>query len=186
MSGLRVIAGKVGGTKLASPKGTAARPSGGKLKEALFSIISAHIDSARVLDLFAGSGALGIEALSRGAASCDFVDNNRYSLDVVRQNIDKTHFSENSRVISAHYLAFLRRVDTAQPYDLVFLDPPYYMGYIDKALEIIKAQGLLSPDGIIVCETASDETFSVCDGFSVLKQSRYGNSSLIILESVYK
>lgn len=131
-----------------SVKGGKTRPTSDRVKESLFNIIQPKIVGSAVLDLFAGSGALGLEALSRGAASSDFVDCSASAVCTIYKNINKTKL-QNARVFKKDYALFLKADGV---YDIIFLDPPYNKGFLRSALEAAVAGGSLSPDGIVVCE----------------------------------
>lgn len=123
---MRIVAGRWGGRRLSAPRGSATRPTSDRVREALFSILGARVEGARVLDLFAGSGALGLEALSRGAARADFVETAPRALSALRANLDSLGAGDEARVLRSDALRHLRGADVAErQYDLVFLDPPY-------------------------------------------------------------
>lgn len=168
---MRVITGTARGVRLQAPDGIVTRPTSDMVKEAIFSIIQFEIPQAHVLDLFAGSGQLGIEALSRGAKSCIFVDRLRQSQEVVRQNLQAAKLGENARVAAMDAGAFLD--STNERFDIVFLDPPYGQKMIDAVL--FKVAQAMNPGGIIICETekAEDLPESAAD-FAVHKTYRYG------------
>lgn len=151
---LRVISGKAGGLKLKSIKGMQTRPTADRIKELLFSIIGSLLEKSVVLDLFAGTGALGIEALSRGADFAVFVDSARESISVIKENIKHTDFEKSAEVYLDDYDRAIRLLaQKDRKYDIVFLDPPYNKGLELKAVECIAKTGLLSDTGIIVIET---------------------------------
>ena len=146
---MQVITGSARGRKLMTVEGTdLVRPTTQKVKEAIFSAIQFEIEGAEVLDLFAGSGQLGIEALSRGAKFCTFADNSPVSLKVVRENIKHTGFEGCSEVVNKPFGAFLKL--TAKRFDLAFLDPPYNKRLLQKALPDLVEK--MSERGVIVCE----------------------------------
>ncbi len=149
---MRVITGSARGCRLTTLAGEDTRPTTDKVKEGLFSAIQFDIEGRRVLDLFAGCGQLGIEALSRGASGCVFVDRNPDAVAVIKQNLQKTHFSHCSQVVATDALSFLER--PKDRFDLVFLDPPYKANLLLPALE--KASKLVNAGGIIVCESDGD------------------------------
>ena len=168
---MRVITGSARGSKLQAPDGLKVRPTSEMAKEAIFSILHFEVEQAMVLDLFAGSGQLGIEALSRGARFCVFVDQLRESQEVVRQNLQHTKLAEKSRVAAMDALAFLR--STNETFDIALLDPPYEQGLIDQALPLLVPK--MSPRGIIVCETGKTESLPEQVGdFKQFKVYRYG------------
>lgn len=171
---MRVISGKARGISLQSLEGMTTRPTIDRVKEALFSAIQFHIPQGTALDLFAGSGALGIEALSRGAAWCDFVEQNPRGMEQVMANLQKTKLSHLAACHKQEALCYLEQCQTK--YDLVLLDPPYHQQLCDKASNALFAQGLLKPGGIIVCETAKGE--AIASPFVPFKQAVYGSVQL--------
>ena len=148
---MRVISGTARGTKLSSIDDLSTRPTLDRVKEPLFSIIQAHIPDANVLDLFAGSGALGIEALSRGSKFCVFCDKSYKSINMLKQNVEKTKFQDKCLIVNEDYKKCIEKQNIK--FDIIFIDPPYkYDIGVDSIDRIIK-QKLLSKDGIIVLET---------------------------------
>lgn len=146
---MKVVTGSLRGRNIVTLDGTATRPTTQRVKEALFSAIQFDIEGRRVLDAFAGSGQLGIEAISRGAAACVFVDKEREAAEVVRRNVTTLGISAVSTVLCQDTLTFLR--NTKEKFDLIFIDPPYGSGLQAAALELCVP--LLNAGGIIVCET---------------------------------
>lgn len=172
---LRVITGSARGRKLVTLDGDDVRPTTDKVKESLFNIIQFDVEGASFLDLFAGSGQIGIEALSRGARQVVFVDKSKKSIEVVRANLKATGFEKSAVVINADSLAFISR--RAERYDIAFLDPPYKTGLLQKALELVP--GVMSENGIIICESPADETLPEDLGdFRLLKRYTYGKMAL--------
>lgn len=170
---MRVITGFARGRRLETLPGDATRPTGEKVKESVFSAIQFDIEGRRVLDLFAGSGQLGIEALSRGAAGCVFVDKNTEAVKIIRQNLLHTGLAEKSQVLGTDALTYLTR--PGDRFDLVFLDPPYASELLMPVLE--KVAPLVNDGGIIICET--DDTMTLperIDRFAVAKTYRYGHT----------
>ena len=149
---MRVITGTARGRRLKSPENDAIRPTTDKVKESLFNILQFDIEGRRVLDLFAGTGQLGIECLSRGAASAVFVDSERRSLAVVRENLKLCGFT--AELVQADALSYLRR---AGRFDLIFVDPPYDAKLYAPVLECINSVDILSDGGIIICEARREE-----------------------------
>lgn len=175
---MRVISGSARGCKLQPVPGMTTRPTIDRVKESVFNIIQNHVRGARVLDLFAGTGQLGIEALSRGAASCDFVDHDRKALAVIRKNIELARVQDRARVHAGEAAAFAARC-AKQSFDLVFLDPPYGGKILNDALFALNQFDILSPSGIILCESAvSDE---ICAPFARVRDYRYGAIQITVL-----
>ena len=177
---MKIISGDFKGRRLLSPKDLAISPSSGKVKEALFSMLAGHIEDARVLDLFAGSGALGLEALSRGADFCVFVDNNKDSLYTVKHNIRNLSLEDRTRVLNRHYNDALKSLE-GDFFDLIILDPPYMEENISEILNRISQKNLLAKNGLVVVEhkfttKIPDET----DFLKLEKSKKYGNTGLAI------
>lgn len=145
---MRVITGSVRGKKLSVLEGNDVRPTTDKVKEAIFSIIQFELPGAKVLDLFAGSGQLGIEAISRGADKAYFVDKSKASINIVTENISATGFEEKSKVIFMDSLDYLK--SSKEKFDIVFLDPPYNHGILDKVLPLLESH--MNQGGRIICE----------------------------------
>ncbi len=174
---MRVITGSARGRRLLSPEGFDVRPTTDKVKESIFNIIQFDIDGAVVLDLFAGSGQLGIEALSRGAEKCFFVDSSKKSLETVKYNIELCRFTQQAKVVLMDSFAFLN--STEECFDIVFLDPPYNKGLCEKALELLP--DVLSDDAIVICETQIDEILPQNSGFLILdKEYNYSSIKLSV------
>ena len=174
---MRVITGLARGRKLKEPEGHSIRPTSGKVKEALFSIIQFDIEGRRVLDLFAGTGQLGIEALSRGAASCDFVDRERAAYQLVKDNLASAEL-EGGRVFQSDAASFFRR---GERYDLIFFDPPHGLQNIGQIIEKIVQFDILNQHGIMVCETDVDiDLPEVAEPYQKGKEYRYGRVKLTL------
>ena len=153
------------------------RPTTDRVKEALFSIIQFEIEGRRVLDLFAGSGQLGIEALSRGAASAVFVDSSRDSIEVVRENLNTTQLAQSAQVIQMDSLAFL--AGQCGPFDIALLDPPYGAGLVQRALPM--AARRMAPGGVMICEAPAKEDLpEQAEDFCLLRRYSYGRISLAL------
>ena len=172
---MRVITGTARGRRLETLAGEdVTRPTSQAVKEALFSSIQFELEGRRVLDLFAGCGQLGIEALSRGAKVCTFVENNRAAYKVTEQNIAHCGFSECSNLVFADAASFLMRGGS---YDIAFLDPPYSDGLYEKCLELLS--GHMSDDGVIICESKAGESLPDAAGsFAKVREKKYGKSKL--------
>lgn len=170
---MRIIAGEHGGRRLRAPAGTSVRPTSDRVREALFSILGDRVRGARVLDLFAGSGALGIEALSRGAAHATFVDSDPAAIRAVLANLPDPEDADVTRRAAADFLTTARR--TAGQYDLVFLDPPYRRGQ-QLGLELSEAvAAVLAPGGLAVSESDRRAPLQLPD-LSLQDQRRYGDT----------
>lgn len=172
---MRVITGSAKGKKLKTLDGLDVRPTSEKVKEAVFSIIQFDLPGASVLDLFAGSGQMGIEALSRGASHCVFVDKSPASLGIVRENVASAGFVKSSRILGMDAMDYLKTAKSGL--DIAFLDPPYRKGIILPALEFLCPK--MNSGGIAVCEHEKETVLPdrVAE-FSVLKRYRYGSISV--------
>ena len=151
---MRVITGTARGRRLKELEGMETRPTTDRVKEGLFSAIQFDIEGRNILDLFAGTGQLGIECLSRGAERCTFVDLHKDAAALVRENVAYCGFESRARVVQGDYLAFLS--SCREKFDLVFLDPPYSSGALDRALETIAKIDIVTGNGIIVCESPAE------------------------------
>lgn len=181
---MRVISGKARGKKLVSLEGINTRPTLDRVKEALFNIIQFDIPGKRVLDLFAGSGALGIEAISRGAETATFCDNSIDAIQVIKTNIENTKCTDKSVVLQKDYLLALNYLaKSKQKFDLIFLDPPYRTDFSDKAIEKILELDLLSKEGIIILETddANKEETIKKEDIQIFDKRIYGRVILIFI-----
>ena len=170
---MRVIAGSAGGIRLATPEGMKTRPTIERVKEAIFSSVHFQLPGMRVLDLFAGTGQMGIEALSRGAVSCVFVDHRTEAAELVRENLRRTGLQDRGQVFCMDYEAFLR--SGRGPFDLILLDPPYAEKFLENALKIISEIDILANDGIIITERSADKPLAGdFAGLIRQKERRYG------------
>lgn len=174
---MRVITGSARGRVLQTLPGDDVRPTIDRVKEAVFSIIQFEIEGRRVLDLFGGSGQMGIEALSRGAQSCVFVDNSRVATDVIKENLKTTKLAEKSQVLLTDALTFLKT--TKLTFDIVFLDPPYSSGLLQKALALVAEK--VAMGGVIICETPHCEELPETVGsMSLFKDYKYGKTKITV------
>jgi 16S rRNA (guanine966-N2)-methyltransferase len=178
---MRVIAGEAKGRRLQTLGGKDVRPTSDRVREALFSTLGERVGGARVLDLFAGSGALGIEALSRGASFAVFVENMSGAIEAIQTNLDTTGFSERAKVVLGPVSRYLA-TGSDEPFDMVLADPPYSEGFPDMMLKLLVMQGHLTPAGVVVVECASRYLpVKPPEGLTVDSERRYGDSSLVYL-----
>ena len=178
---MRVIAGIAKGLNLKAPKGMKTRPTTDKVKGAIFNVLADLAADAKVLDAFAGSGALGIEALSRGAAHVDFFDKDRQAIAVIKDNLTRAKMTEFAAVRTGQVEKIIAS-DAAgfSGYNLVFLDPPYNKGFIGSIEPILLADGVLSDDVVVVLETNSkDQELFQSDLWECYKTSVYGDTAVV-------
>ena len=171
---MRVISGSARGKKLIAPEGENTRPTTDRVKESIFNIIQRFIPCQNVLDAFAGSGALGIEAISRGANACVFIETNSDALSILKKNVEGARVSDKSEIIKKDIFDFLN--GTNKKFDIIFLDPPYNKGFLSPVFRTIKERKLLSENGIVLVETefGGEETeFIGCD---CINQAKYGRT----------
>ena len=180
---MRIITGSAKGIKLKTLEGNNTRPTADRVKEAVFSIIQFDLDSRNILDLFAGSGQMALEALSRGAAKATLVDKSKEAVAIIKENAQKTKFFDRCQIYQSDYADFLKRGLSA-PFDIVFIDPPYDLNAYSPALKSLLSGGLLKPTSIIICESRDESVFDseVMEKFSVIKQVRYGTALVTILK----
>ena len=176
---MKVIQGKYKGISLKGFDIDGTRPTMDRVKESLFAMIQNNINGRKVLDLFAGSGALGIEALSMGAESVVFVDKNNVACKVIKENLNK--INDFATIIKMDYELALKSFNDIQ-FDLIFLDPPYKTNYIEKSLELISEYDLISDGGLIVCESDDLNKIKAPDGLKEVKFKKYGEKKVVILK----
>jgi 16S rRNA (guanine966-N2)-methyltransferase len=184
---MRVVGGRLRGRTLAAPKTQSVRPTSDRLRESLFNIL-AHayadpVSGARVLDLFAGTGALGIEAVSRGAAFALFVDDGAEARALIRQNVDALGLGMVTRVFRRDATR-LGPAHPVEPFGLVFLDPPYRKGLAAPALASLRDGGWLLPDALVVVEEAADADLAVPAGWNELERRTYDDTAIVFLRAV--
>ena len=176
---MRVITGKARGIQLKTPEGMVTRPTSDRVKEAMFSIIQFEVPGADVLDLFGGTGQLGIEALSRGAKSAVFVDAGEPACRLIRENLKKTKLEGQGRVIRSDYLTYL--CGSRAQFDIILLDPPYAEVFLENALNKITEIDILRSNGIIVAERpVGKELPWEYPGYQRSKDYKYGNTLLTV------
>lgn len=176
---MRVIAGKAKGIQLNTPEGMLTRPTTERVKEALFSIIQFELPGARVLDLFGGTGQLGIEALSRGASNAVFVDSRREACQLIRSNLKKTHLEDQATVVQSDYMEYLNR--STGLFQIVLLDPPYAEVFLENAIKKITEIDILQSGGIIVAERPFGKELPwEFEGFTRSRDYKYGKIILTL------
>lgn len=183
--GMRIIAGRARGIKLYAPRGRRIRPTADRVKESIFSILGEPWAGIRVLDLFSGTGSLGLEAISRGAKEAVFVEHSKTALDLLRRNIALCGFEHEAVVLPVSVsrgLAILGQREESFP--VIFVDPPYGRGWVEKTIRQILAHGVLAEDGTVVLEHTLDESPSRVEGpLTTLRQERYGETAVSFLVS---
>ena len=176
---MRVITGKARGVSLKTPNGMQTRPTTDRVKEALFSIIQFDIPGASVLDLFGGTGQLGIEALSRGAVKAVFVDAGEEACKLIRHNLKLTKLEQEASVIRADYVDYLKR--SKEKFDIIFLDPPYAEVFLENALKLVTEIDILQTNGIIITERPLGKELPwEFEGYTRSKDYKYGNTLLTL------
>jgi 16S rRNA (guanine966-N2)-methyltransferase len=181
---MRVVGGRLRSRPLRGPKSDAVRPTSDRLREALFNILTHSygdpVTGARVLDLFAGTGALGIEAISRGAAYALFVDEGVEARALLRDNIESLGLGGVTRIFRRDATR-LGLAHPLEPFSLVFLDPPYGRGFAEKALAAAREGGWLKPDALVVVEEAADAGFTTPEAFTELERRKYDDTEFVFL-----
>ena len=176
---MRVVSGKAKGISLKTPDGMLTRPTADRVKEAMFSIIQFDLPDARVLDLFGGTGQLGIEAISRGAKSAVFVDAREDACRLIRENLSRTGMQSVGTVVRSDYMAYLKRCKDS--FDIVLLDPPYAEEFLENSLNLITEIDILQSGGIIIAERpVGKELPYEFSGFSRSRDYKYGKTLLTI------
>lgn len=179
---MRIISGCRRGHKLAELEGQNVRPTTDRVKESMFNLIRAYVPEARVLDMFAGSGALSLEALSGGAKYAWMVDIDRRSTAVIKRNVQELKFDDICTVIEKSCFDFVRATDLK--FDIIFLDPPYNKGFIEPALAAIAENDILDIGGIAVLESDSTDFKSDFAGLEIIKQKRYGRTYVTVYQRI--
>ncbi len=180
---MRVIAGTRRSLPLKSVEGFETRPTTDRIKETLFNILMPDLPGAKFLDLFAGSGGIGIEALSRGAENAVFVDNSRDAIHCITENVRFTKFTEEAEIVrldSLSYVRSLRKID----FDIIFMDPPYGNDLEKEVLSVLASKEFVNPDALIIVEASLDTDFSYADelGFTIYKNKEYKSNKHIFMQ----
>ncbi len=174
---MRVITGSARGRKLLTLEGVDVRPTTDRTKEAMFSSIQFDIEGAKVLDLFAGSGQLGIEALSRGAASAVFIDKNRQAIEIVKKNLQSTSLAKQAVVLNTDADTYV--TTTKEKFSFVFMDPPYAKGFLQKMLPLV--EGVVTEGGAIICEHPyGEELPEELSSMKIYRSYRYGKTAVTV------
>ena len=184
---MRIITGKARGVKLRTLEGETTRPTAERTKEAVFSMIQFDIEGRRVLDAFAGSGQMGLEALSRGAARAVLIDKNKAAVDVIKKNIELTRMGDSAIALCADISDYLKRMSGKEKYDIVFLDPPYSSDLIENTLNCLIEYKMLANNATVICESGQPlESLlknGVPRGLHTVKSAKYGIAYVTILKS---
>jgi 16S rRNA (guanine966-N2)-methyltransferase len=178
---VRIISGEARGRKLKGIRGMETRPTADRVKEALFSILAPVLSGAKFLDLFAGTGSIGMEAISRGAAICVFVDNREICTRIIRENLALCGFSDRAQVRRSDALLYLKQAaERKEQFDLIFVDPPYDAGLVESSLSLIAKGDILSEDGLLVVEARKNslEGNLTVGGLVARRQAIYGDTML--------
>ena len=179
---MRVIAGEAKGRRLVAPRGSGTRPATDRIRETLFAILEPSLGGARVLDLFAGAGTMGIEALSRGAAHAMFVERGAVALDALRRNLEITHFADRSEVVAANVIAFLERGARPGPFDLVLVDPPFAdIAILEATLAHPGLAAALRDDATVVARFLRKHPPTTPPASHVERTKRIGEEDLLFL-----
>ena len=180
---MRIITGSARGTKLLTLEGLNTRPTAERTKEAVFSKLQFDLEGRTVLDLFAGSGQMGLEALSRGATEAILCDKMKDAVAVITKNAEKTRLKDRCVIFCADYSDCLARMESiGKKFDIIFLDPPYASGLLSEVLGSLCEKGLLKTGALVVCESGGTD-FVIPSALEVVKQSKYGIAHVTILEN---
>ena len=185
---MRIITGRARGIKLNTLEGENTRPTSERAKEAVFSMIQFDLEGREVLDLFAGSGQMGLEAVSRGAASATFIDKSKDAAKIISQNMEKTKLSESCRLFNSDVNDFIRVTRGRKKYDVVFIDPPYALRAVVPTLKALLEADMLKPTSIVVCESEESDIFesdaAFAEKFEVIKRAKYGMAHITIIKPI--
>jgi len=181
---MRIISGKSRGTKLYTLEGMNTRPTLDRVKESIFNIIQSEIAGATVLDLFSGSGAIGLEMLSRGAEKAILCDNSKEAIEVINKNIQKTHMEEKAEIYNTDFKTCIEKVKN-EKFDIIYLDPPYNTNYIEQSLRMIIEEDIIKSDSLIILETDEKERIlkeieSI--NIEIIDERKYGRAAVVFLK----
>ena len=179
---MRIITGSAKGKRLETLEGEATRPTSERIKEAIFSSIQFEIEGRRVLDLFAGSGQMGLEALSRGASRATFIDSSREAMEIVKKNARITGLDDNCHYLVSDWKNYIRKASGREQFDLVFVDPPYAMKCCAEAADYLAEREVIIPGALVVLESGEEEILPEDErlrGFEVIKSTHYGKKTIL-------
>ena len=177
---MRIIAGCYRGQRLKAVPGINTRPTADKIKGAIFNVLREKIEGARVLDLFSGTGNLALEALSRGAKEAVLIEKNRTAQGIIRENMEHLGI-ENAKLLAMDAFTYLEQHEE-ELFDIIFIDPPYHQGLVEKSLKLLAHPCRLTYTGVIIVETAKDETLAEYKPFEVKKTGTYGDTKIWYLQ----
>lgn len=183
---MRIISGRQRATKLSSPEGETTRPTSDRARESLFSILSSGkwqdiLKQGRIADIYAGTGSFGLEALSRGASFCSFIETDKNALDCLRQNIENCHQRINTRVVTQ---SALHPAKATLPYDVVFIDPPYGKDLSGQTLDVLVQANWIDHDSLIIVQMHPKEDLDLADTYRGIDERRYGAGKFLFLELI--
>ena len=174
---MRIITGSAKGVKLLTLQGLETRPTAERTKEAVFSMIQFDIEGRQVLDMFSGSGQMALEALSRGAESAVMLDKSKEAVNIINKNAEKTRLADKSKILCSDCFDYLKK-NRNEKFDLIFIDPPYALKLVSKAINTLFDSGVLKPTSLIVCESDEDDVFCgdklLKDRLECVKNGKYG------------
>lgn len=182
---MRVIAGSARRIRLRTPSGDGTRPTTDRIKETLFNILQPDLADCRFLDIFSGSGGIGIEALSRGAEHAVFIENNKEALDCIKDNLKQTRMTDRATVLAGDYLSSLQTLkNRGECFDIIFMDPPYRKDYEKKVLECLADSSLIHEDTLIIFEAALDTAIDDVEtmGYEIYRIKEYKTNKHIFLQ----
>lgn len=180
---MRVISGSAGGLRLKTPEGLNTRPTLDRIKESLFNILSNDLLDADFLDLFSGSGGIGIEALSRGAASAVFVDESKISANIIKENLKFTRLEDKAEVLNMDFITAVRKLkNKGRSFDIIYMDPPYNKGFVQSALNAVYESKILKKNGFIIAEQAIQDDIGQITGFEIYRVKKYKITKMTFLK----
>lgn len=185
---MRIISGTARGTKLYTLEGQNTRPTLDRVKESIFNVIQNDIKGSNVLDLFSGSGAIGLELLSRGAKEAVLCDNSKEAIQIIKRNVEKTHFKENAKVYKMEYEELIKKMENKK-FDIIYIDPPYQTNYVQKSLAKIIEYKLVDENTKIIIETDDEERILQEieeQDVEIVDKRKYGRASIIFLKYIQK